>query len=160
MVRDRTATARHRSLLRSIWTPPSDDSGKGICHHVEYQELYLRLASSVIKCHQRPIGQRPFDTTLDRLMMHANPPSDGKKRRVFAIGQKHLRTLHPALCETVAGACQIDGKKRPAAGPKPSAGWSRSRCSRKRNSALWRTVTGERKTGSRPGSRSRPRWMH
>jgi hypothetical protein len=29
-------------------------------------------------------------------MMHANPLSDGKKRWVFAISQKHLRTLHPA----------------------------------------------------------------
>src|ERR1700683_2653551 len=56
----------------------------------------LARSSSVIKRHQRPIGQRPFDATLDRLMMHTNPPSDGKKRRVFAISQKHLRTLHPA----------------------------------------------------------------
>src|ERR1700691_3363905 len=53
----------------------------------------LARSSSVIKRHQRPIGQRPFDATLDRLMMHTNPPSDGKKRRAFAISQKHLRTL-------------------------------------------------------------------
>jgi len=33
---------------------------------------------------------------LDRLMMHANPLSYGKERWVFAISQKHLRTLHPA----------------------------------------------------------------
>src|ERR1700684_4188001 len=60
----------------------------------------LARSSSVTKPHQRPIGQRPCDATLDRLMMHTNPPSDGKKRRVFAISQKHLRTLHPARCET------------------------------------------------------------
>jgi hypothetical protein len=29
-------------------------------------------------------------------MMHANPLSDGKKRWVLAISEKHLRTLHPA----------------------------------------------------------------
>jgi hypothetical protein len=45
---------------------------------------------------QRPIGQRPLNATLDRLMMHANPFSDGKERWVLAINQKHLRTLHPA----------------------------------------------------------------
>src|ERR1700689_4280363 len=60
----------------------------------------LARSSSVIKRHQRPIGQRPFDATLDRLMMHTNPPSDGKKRRVFAISQKHLRTR----CTRLAGS--------------------------------------------------------
>jgi hypothetical protein len=29
-------------------------------------------------------------------MMHPHPLSNGKKRRVLAISQKHLRTLHPA----------------------------------------------------------------
>jgi hypothetical protein len=42
------------------------------------------------------MGQRPLNATLDRLMVHANPLSYGKERRVFAISQKHLRTLHPA----------------------------------------------------------------
>src|SRR5713101_7204171 len=45
----------------------------------------LARSGSVIKCHQRPL-----DAALDRLMMHANPLSDGKKRWVFAISQKHL----------------------------------------------------------------------
>src|SRR5260370_17057239 len=55
----------------------------------------LARSGAVIKRHQRPIGQRPFDAALDRLMMHANPLSYGKERWVFAISQKHLRTLHP-----------------------------------------------------------------
>src|ERR1700751_6333917 len=29
-------------------------------------------------------------------MMHAQPLSHGKKRRLLAISEKHLRTLHPA----------------------------------------------------------------
>ena len=56
----------------------------------------LARSGSVIKRHQRPIGQRPLDAALDRLMMHTHPMPDGKKGRVLAISQKHLRTLHPA----------------------------------------------------------------
>jgi len=42
------------------------------------------------------MGQRSLDAALDRLMMHANPLTNGKKRRALAISEKHLRTLHPA----------------------------------------------------------------
>jgi hypothetical protein len=55
----------------------------------------LARSGSVIERHQRPIGQRPFDAALDRLMMNSHPLCDGKKRWVLAISQKHLSTLHP-----------------------------------------------------------------
>src|SRR6266481_940642 len=40
----------------------------------------LARSGSVIKRHQRPIGQRSLDAALDCLMMHAQPLSYGKKR--------------------------------------------------------------------------------
>src|SRR6202043_2330659 len=36
------------------------------------------------------------DAALHCLMMHAQPLSHGKKRRLLAISEKPLRTLHPA----------------------------------------------------------------
>ncbi len=56
----------------------------------------LARSGPVIKCHQRPISQRPLDAALDRLMMHTHPLSHSKKRWVLTISEKHLRTLHPA----------------------------------------------------------------
>src|SRR4030081_3019009 len=45
----------------------------------------LARSGSVIKRHQRSIGQRPLDAALDRLMMHAHPLTNGKKRWALAI---------------------------------------------------------------------------
>src|SRR5262249_7212036 len=73
------------------------------------RRLFAR-SGSVIERHQRPIGQRPLDTALDRLMMHAHPLTNGKKRRALAISEKHLRTLHPAQFETA---------KRPSSAQRP-----------------------------------------
>ena len=42
----------------------------------------LARSGAVIKRRQRPIGQRPLDATLDRLMVHANPLTNGKKDRL------------------------------------------------------------------------------
>src|ERR1700716_506343 len=40
----------------------------------------LARSGAVIKRHQRSISQRPLDAALDRLMMHAQSLSHGKKR--------------------------------------------------------------------------------
>ena len=78
-------------------------SERQLTEQLDYNLLYrwfvglspTTRSGSVIERHQRPIGQRPFDAALDRLMMNSHPLCDGKKRWVLAISQKHLSTLHP-----------------------------------------------------------------
>src|SRR5580700_10902878 len=56
----------------------------------------LTGAWPVIKCAQYPVGKRPFDATLDGLMMNTKLSSDQEKRRVLTVREQHLRPLHPA----------------------------------------------------------------
>src|SRR6202021_4337044 len=56
----------------------------------------LARSRSVVEGRQRAIGQRPLDAALDRLMMYAKSLSHGKKRRLLALGDNHLRPLHAA----------------------------------------------------------------
>ena len=56
----------------------------------------LARSRSVVEGRQRAIGQCPLDAALDRLMVYAKFLSHGKKRRLLAIGEQHLRPLHAA----------------------------------------------------------------
>ena len=56
----------------------------------------LARSRSVIECRQRAIGQRPLDAALDRLMMDPKSLPNRKERRILAVGEQHLRPLHPA----------------------------------------------------------------
>jgi hypothetical protein len=50
----------------------------------------------IIERRQRTIGNRPLDTALHGLMVHAKSPAHGEVRRVFSIGEKHSRPLNMA----------------------------------------------------------------
>jgi hypothetical protein len=57
---------------------------------------YIRRRLRVCKGGQYPVGKRPFDATLDGLMMNTKLSSDQKKRRILTVGEQHLRPLHLA----------------------------------------------------------------
>jgi hypothetical protein len=53
-------------------------------------------ARAIVEHSHRAFDHGALDAALDGLMMQSERPADCKKRRIFPIGQQHLRTLHPA----------------------------------------------------------------
>ena len=51
---------------------------------------------AIVERRHRTTGQRPLDTALDGLMVHAHRPPYRKERCVFPVGQQHPRSLDPA----------------------------------------------------------------
>src|SRR6201987_441847 len=59
----------------------------------------LRLLAGsrpIIERRQRPIGQRPFEASLDGLVMDAKLSPHSKKRWILMVGEQHLRPCHSA----------------------------------------------------------------
>jgi hypothetical protein len=55
---------------------------------------FLTRPRSIVEGRKRPMGQRPLDAPLNRLMVHPNRTPDREERR--AVSKQHPRPRHPA----------------------------------------------------------------
>jgi hypothetical protein len=81
---------------------------------------HIKRPRPIIEGRQRAMGQRPLDATLDSLVMDPKSAPHGTERRIFSVGQRHLRP-RDAACRLasrprksrqcfnpIVGHCQLD----------------------------------------------------